>query len=1186
MISHSVIPTKKVQASSTIQLVDPEASNYTKALFSYFQSVSGQHILFGHQHATDEGLTLTNDPPRVASEQSEVLHAVGDYPAIFGWDTLSIDGFEKPGVEGDIPQSINNLAASMKKAHELGGVIVLSMHPMNFATGGDFYDTSGETVTHILPGGKHHDDFTAWLDNIATLAHKVTDENNEKIPIIFRPFHEQTGGWFWWGAHQTTPEQYKALFRFTVEYLRDTKDVDNFLYVFSPGAGPAGDVERYLETYPGDEFVDILGIDNYDSPDNAGSDAWINGLVTDLAMLVNLAEERGKIPALTEFGYSASGMSETGTTLDWFTRVLGAIKEHPKASKIAYMQTWANFGWPNNVFVPYKDVNGDLGGDHELLPDFQAFEADDFTAFRNQIQNKIYTEEHISVSVADPQQNAHVASPVSGSFVTTNEEKLRVRVNHDTPEEVMYLVEGSDTPNELTYNPETNYYEAIWRPAAKYNGSSTNLTFHVTFSNGEVYEETVKLFVKAPHLPLKIYTFDDHIEGIQSNGTYPETESSSIDHVQLDEDGMLQFLVAGMPTDETWQELKLELTDLTPEEIQQTNRVSFDVFLPASAGDGTIQAVVQFPDDWDTKYGINETTQSVDELEEVVLNGEAYKKYEASVNAPPPDDARSIAISIVGSELNFSDPIYIDNIRLDNVYEEEPANPLLVDNFESYLGDQTLLNNAYANNGDKVALSLTSEQKNKGEYGLAYEFTIASMGYSGRQTSLGNRDWSNTNAIQFWLKHEEYPNNLTIQIQMGGVSFEAYRQLDQSFEGFVTIPFTEFVPAPWENKPNERIDQDKLTNVRQFAIYTGGEEGEGTLFFDDILAIHDETLPEVPEANEAPEDERDLVLFDFEDREEVNDWTIVNGNATAPIITDEGINGSSLQFSFELNPDDKIELTSSSIPSLSTEDEISAKLLLSSGAVIAKLYVKTGGDWSWYDSGEFLLEEGDIQTLIWSLDNVENIDHLQAFGFEFLPVYGIGTATITIDDIILNADEKEDLPDERDEDEPSGEDNKEGTDEENASDEDENEGAGDPSTENRDKNQEDKEKLSPLKERLADLENRLSNEENPDINQFKAELETIRNDYEKLGIENPEITEQLKALEHQLNLADENDNDNTGATDDENVSDKDTSVDERDQNLPNTATPIWNYMLIGGAFILVGTAGMLLARTRSRKIER
>lgn len=146
----------------------------------------------------------------------------------------------------------------MKAAHELGGIVTLSMHPYNFVTGGNFNDTTGNVVEHILPGGEKNAAFNKWLDNIAALAKELSKDD---IPLIFRPFHEQTGNWFWWGANTTTSDQYKAIFRYTVEYLRDVKDVHNILYAYSPGAGPGGDKERYLETYPGDEYVDIFGID-------------------------------------------------------------------------------------------------------------------------------------------------------------------------------------------------------------------------------------------------------------------------------------------------------------------------------------------------------------------------------------------------------------------------------------------------------------------------------------------------------------------------------------------------------------------------------------------------------------------------------------------------------------------------------------------------------------------------------------------------------------------------------------------------------------------------------------------------------------------------------------------------------------------------------------------------------------
>jgi len=323
-----MMTSNKVQADS-LQMVDQQATTETRELFGYLKKIqASDSVLFGHQHALDEGVTLTGEGTRVGSTESEVKNAVGDYPAVFGWDTGSLDGNERPGVSGDVSQSIANTATSMKVAHRLGGIIVLSMHPRNFVTGGYYGDLSGDVVQNILPGGSKNTEFNQWLDQIASLAEQLKDEQGKSIPFIFRPFHEQTGSWFWWGESTTTPAQYQAIYRYTVNYLKNQKQVHNILYAYSPNKTNPGDQERYMRTYPGDEYVDIFGIDSYDQKDNAGSEEFLNALKTDLSMIVSIAEEKGKIAALTEFGYSAQGINKTGNTLDWYTRVFNAIQIH------------------------------------------------------------------------------------------------------------------------------------------------------------------------------------------------------------------------------------------------------------------------------------------------------------------------------------------------------------------------------------------------------------------------------------------------------------------------------------------------------------------------------------------------------------------------------------------------------------------------------------------------------------------------------------------------------------------------------------------------------------------------------------------------------------------------------------------------------------------------------------------
>ncbi|WP_117168634.1 glycosyl hydrolase [Paraliobacillus sediminis] len=990
-----------------MNLVDSNATDYTRGLFDYLRDNSGEQILFGQQHATDEGQTLTNAAPRTASEQSEVYNAIGDYPAIFGWDTGSIYGREKPGVVGNVDQSIENIALSMEKAHELGGIVTLSMHPLNPVTGGNYNDVSTNVVEHILPGGSHNDEFNVWLDDVAKLAKTVKDESDQPIPIIFRPFHEQDGSWFWWGASITTAEEYKAIFRYTVEYLRDVKDVNNILYGYSPGGGYGGSVERYLRTYPGNEYVDIFGIDSYDSKDNAGSDGWLNGLVTDLAMLHDLASDRGKIFALTEYGYSAQGMNETGNTLDWHTKVLHAIKSNEKASKAAYMQTWANFGWPNNMYVPYRDVNGDLGGDHELLPDFIDFKGDTFSAFRDDVKGQVYTAEHINTGVSSESSLVHVASPVSGSTIKTSQTTVRVRVLHDTPSKVVYVEEGSTTENEMTLD-ENNYYSAEWTPSAAVNNGVTHLTIKVTKSDGTVETEELKLFVKASEILIKKYTFDENIDAIKHNGVYPEGEIEAFEHADLGGDGKVKFQVSGMDPTATWQELKMELADFTDVNLAKVNRVNFEVLLPVTVGSegASVRGIVQLPPDWDVKFGQESTLTNISDLEMVTIDGEDYNTYPVSIDltdTPSSEAATSLAISLVGSGLDLTDAIYIDNIELVNTYIEATSDPLLIDDFEGYLGDNELLNNAYSNNGDPITIRLSEDNKNSGDYGLEYNYTVGSNGYAGRGTSLGNVDWSGANAFQFYIKNEALTNHLTVQIQMDGVSFEYNLDLEEQ-DGVFTIPFSDFAPAAWENKPNVVIDKAKLKSVTQFALYAGGDGDAGVVYLDDIKAVNDDNASAVPEVDETSEEpdgqpERDRLLYDFE--EGLGTWVFgenENG-ASALSIAEDAINGSSLTSTIDLEGG-KLSFQTSEITDLSGETYLSAKIKLLNGTSDVKLYIQSGG-WVWKDSGAIAINDEETQTITWDLSNIDNLDNIQALGIEVIPTSGSGTTSIYVDDITL-----------------------------------------------------------------------------------------------------------------------------------------------------------------------------------------
>ncbi|MBM7603982.1 mannan endo-1,4-beta-mannosidase [Metabacillus crassostreae] len=1004
-----------------LDLVDSNASDKTKSLFAYLQDIGGEQVLFGHQHATDEGLTITGSGTRAGSTQSEVKNSVGDYPAIFGWDTLSLDGDEKPGsTENTDEQNRQNLIASMKVAHDLGGIVALSMHPPNFATGGRYNDTSSkDAVADILPGGPANATFNAWLDNLALFAQGLKDDKGELIPVIFRPFHEQNGGWFWWGAQTTTTSQYKELYRYTVEYLRDKKNVSNFLYAFSPNGPFDGNPDDYLTTYPGDQYVDIIGLDQYDNQSNPGSESFISKLVNDLAMVSQLAEEKNKISAFTEYGYSPQGMKTTGNgDLEWFTKILNAIKSDPDAKKVSYMQTWANFALGGNLFVPYKGYkNAPEGGeDHELLPDFTEFYKDPYSGFLNEVGDAYGIKD---LTTTEEKPFMHIVTPTLNSEVKASPAQIRVKVINDTPEQVIYTVEGSDNEVLMTLDEEGMYYTADWLPPASLNGGTANITVKALLSDRcTILEETSTVIVKVSEIDIKTYTFDDDTEGVKSNGAYPETINSSFEHEKLAGDGKLKIQADGLEQSQSWQELKLELTDLDDVNLSSVKRVKFDALVPASAGttNASLLSVAMLPPDWDTKYGESTTTKQFSDLERVTIDGVEYVKFSASIDLNNPaisEEATGLALSLISKELNLDGNIYVDNIQLLSVFAEAPNDPSLVDDFESYLGsDAALATDFVAANGN-VSISLDGVNKNDGTYGLKYDYTLTPGGYTGITKTLNNLDWSDSNHLQFWLKPDGKAQKLVIQIQIDGISFEAYPSLESTEAGVVKVPFSEFTPAPWDTaNAGKVITKEYLKDVSKFSIYINAQDDiaselNGLLYFDDIRVGNDGTGG-VPNGGSGPGSmpEQPGTLYDFEDDKQ--GWVIEqnNANATNAEVTEEAAEKGvkSLSSEFDLEGTLGFEFSKVQTIDLSAVDALTAKVKLSEGTANARLYIKTGADWAWIDSGVVEVDNTEFKTLTIDLASVENRNSVNAIGIKIEPTSGSGKARAFVDNIELIGD--------------------------------------------------------------------------------------------------------------------------------------------------------------------------------------
>jgi len=339
-------------------VVDKRATYQTKALFYNLRRLQGQSILFGQQDATQYGIGWHDQPDR-----SDIKSVCGSNPEVYGWDVAEVVNATLKGRALATDTTLRRHRQLVLDAYQRGGLNTFCWHMDNFVTGKNFYDTTA-VVPAILPGGSHHAAYLRALDIAADYFKGLQTPDGTAVPIIFRPFHEHTGSWFWWGRRHCTTAEFVQLWQFTVKYLRDTKQVHNLLFAYSPDRVP--DMAAYFERYPGDAYADVLGFDDYGDFNTVTSP---NKGVTTLAALVGEAEKRRKIPALTEAGL------EKLTAPNWYNdNLLGQLKADPQARKIAYLMVWRN-AHTGHFYAPYPG--------HPSVPGFLSFYQDPLTVFES-----------------------------------------------------------------------------------------------------------------------------------------------------------------------------------------------------------------------------------------------------------------------------------------------------------------------------------------------------------------------------------------------------------------------------------------------------------------------------------------------------------------------------------------------------------------------------------------------------------------------------------------------------------------------------------------------------------------------------------------------------------------------------------------------------------------------------------
>jgi mannan endo-1,4-beta-mannosidase len=356
-----------VFAQREMQLIDKNATRETKALFHNLSELSKGHILFGHQHATQYGHGWYGD-----ADRSDVKSVTGSHPAMIGVDFSGLSG--RP--DSMIEKEKESLRKYISDTYNRGGVTTVAWHFNNPVSNTNFYwndSTAAAAVKNIIPGGSHHEKYKMILRTIAGLAKSIKGNDGKIVPVIFRPYHEFDGDWFWWGRSHCTIDEFKTLWRFTVSYLRDSLGVHSLIYAFSPDNRFFTE-EQYLERYPGNEWVDLVGVDNYG---DFGRDGKYNleAGIKKLKIVSDYALKAGKLAAFTE-----TGLESIPNTTWWTETLLKALRS--EKMQLCYVLVWRNdVRSPTHFYAPFPGQVSEA--------DFIKFYNDPYTLFEKDLK-KIY----------------------------------------------------------------------------------------------------------------------------------------------------------------------------------------------------------------------------------------------------------------------------------------------------------------------------------------------------------------------------------------------------------------------------------------------------------------------------------------------------------------------------------------------------------------------------------------------------------------------------------------------------------------------------------------------------------------------------------------------------------------------------------------------------------------------------
>lgn len=344
-----------VQEMGTYLAVDPDASAATQNLLSNLAVLANtDKFAFGQEFP----MSFQLNELRIDLSTSDCKDVTGDHPGVFGLD------FHYFMYKSNDQRDLHIREA--KYAYENGAVVTFDFHQQSRFDNKIYFNEITNTndkslmydIVNNLNGSR--DWYFEELDQTLSIIN-----NDLGFPIVYRLFHEMNGDWFWWGTKATnhSADLFVKFFQMTVDYIKERTNL--VLFAWTPNRTVA------TSYYPGDGYVDFVGIDFYDPVRSA--------LTSGLIDLTVYAAEHNKVAILSETG--KNGFINTNKNF-WNDIVLGAIQDGAAGIKIAWSLAWFNAPWKtsqSDLFIPNSN------SEQDVIDNFKLFKQDEQTLFLNEI---------------------------------------------------------------------------------------------------------------------------------------------------------------------------------------------------------------------------------------------------------------------------------------------------------------------------------------------------------------------------------------------------------------------------------------------------------------------------------------------------------------------------------------------------------------------------------------------------------------------------------------------------------------------------------------------------------------------------------------------------------------------------------------------------------------------------------